>query len=56
MSVSSRFPPEVTAWMERWRLLRDGELLTTHSRAAALQRPSAELLQRDLKAFRGTLG
>ena len=31
MSVSSRFPPEVTAWMERWRLLRDGELLTTHS-------------------------
>ena len=32
MSVSSPFfRPEVTAWMERWRLLRDGELLTTHS-------------------------
>ncbi len=31
MSASSRFPPQVTAWMERWRLQRDGALLMTHS-------------------------
>ena len=31
MSASSDFPPQVTAWLERWRLLRDGELLTTRS-------------------------
>lgn len=31
MSASSRFPRQVTAWLERWRLLRDGELLATHS-------------------------
>lgn len=31
MSAPSRFPPQVTTWMERWRLQRDGALLTTHS-------------------------
>lgn len=43
MSVSSRFPPEVTAWMERWRLLRDGELLTTHSTYRKLKNQSIPL-------------
>ncbi|EIU6921412.1 APH(6) family putative aminoglycoside O-phosphotransferase, partial [Pseudomonas aeruginosa] len=31
MSAPSRFPPQVTTWMERWRLQREGALLTTHS-------------------------